>query len=174
MEYDFTLKYQINHGHDGGDSIAERLGEGGCDDALLGLGQPGRIALHFSRQANSAERAVMSALADVKQALPEAILIEAAPDFVGLSDVADSVGVTRQNLRKLMLQHHQSFPLPVHEGKAVMWHLSDLLQWLSQKMAYKVSENQLQMAKMTKQVNLAKAQPELNKQLMKNMKPLIY
>jgi predicted DNA-binding transcriptional regulator AlpA len=84
------------------------------------------------------------------------------------------VGVTRQNLRKLMLQHHQSFPLPVHEGKAVMWHLSDLLQWLSQKMAYKVSENQLQMAKMTKQVNLAKAQPELNKQLMKDMKPLIY
>ena len=55
-----------------------------------------------------------------------------------------------------------------------MWHLSDLLQWLSQKMAYKVSENQLQMAKMTKQVNLAKAQPELNKQLMKDMKPLIY
>ncbi len=174
MEYNFTLKYQIDHGEDEGDGIAERLGAGGCDDALLGLGQPGRIALNFSRQAKSAELAVLSALSDVKQALPEAVLIEAAPDYVGLSDVADSVGVTRQNLRKLMLQHHQNFPLPVHEGKAVMWHLSDMLQWLSQKMAYQISDNQLQMAKVTKQVNLAKSLPELNKQLLKDMKPLIY
>jgi hypothetical protein len=84
------------------------------------LGQPGRIALNFCRQAKSAENALLSALADVKKALPDAILIEAAPDYVGLSDVADSVGVSRQNLRKLMLQHHASFPVPVHEGKAVM------------------------------------------------------
>lgn len=174
MEYNFTLKYQINHGNDEGDDIAERLGAGGCDDALLGLGQPGRIALNFSRQAKSAENAVLSALADVKKSLPEAVLIEATPDYVGLSDVADSVGVTRQNLRKLMLQHHQSFPLPVHEGKTAMWHLSDMLQWLSKKMAYQVNENQLQMSKVTKQVNLAKSLPEVDKQLLKDMKPLIH
>jgi hypothetical protein len=55
-----------------------------------------------------------------------------------------------------------------------MWHLADMLQWLSQKMAYQISDNQLQMAKVTKQVNLAKSLPELNKQLLKDMKPLIY
>jgi predicted DNA-binding transcriptional regulator AlpA len=88
--------------------------------------------------------------------------------------VADSVGVTRQNLRKLMLQHNASFPLPIHEGKAVMWHLSDMLQWLQQKMAYKVSESDLQLAEVTKQVNLAKALSAVNKPLMKEMKPLIY
>ena len=114
------------------------------------------------------------ASSDVKAALPEAILIEAAPDYVGLSDVADSVGVTRQNLRKLMLQHQASFPLPIHEGKAVMWHLSDMLQWLQQKMAYKVRESDLQLAEVTKQVNLAKALSAVNKPLMKEMKPLIY
>ena len=173
MEYNFILKYQIDHGQDEGNSIADRLSLGGCDDALLGMGQPGRIALNFCRQAKSAEKALLSALADVKMALPEAKLIEAAPDYVGLSDVADSVGVTRQNLRKLMLQHHASFPLPVHEGKAVMWHLSDMLQWLQQKMSYKVSESELQLAQLTKQVNLAKALPEVNKQLLKDMKPLI-
>jgi len=37
-----------------------------------------------------------------------------------------------------------------------MWHLSDMLQWLQQKMAYKVSESDLQLAEVTKQVNLAK------------------
>jgi predicted DNA-binding transcriptional regulator AlpA len=174
MEYNFTLKYQINHGDDGGDDVAERLGGGSCDDALLGLGQPGRIALNFSRNANSAELALLSALADVRQALPEAVLIEAAPDFVGLSDVADSVGVTRQNLRKLMLQHYPTFPAPVHEGKAVMWHLADLLTWLREKMAYQVNESEFQMAQLTKQLNLAKSLPNLNKQLLKDMKPFIY
>lgn len=174
MEYTFTLKYQIKHGDDGGDNIAERLGGGGCDDALLGLGQPGRIALNFSRKAKSAQLALFSALADVRKALPEAVLIEAAPDFVGLSDVADSVGVTRQNLRKLMLLHHPSFPAPVHEGKAVMWHLADLLTWLREKMAYQVNEPELQVALLTKQLNLAKSLPELDKQLLKDMKPFIY
>jgi predicted DNA-binding transcriptional regulator AlpA len=91
-----------------------------------------------------------------------------------LKQHSDSVGVTRQNLRKLMLQHHASFPLPIHEGKAVMWHLSDMLQWLQQKMAYKVSESDLQLAEVTKQVNLAKALSAVNKPLMKEMKPLIY
>ena len=112
-------------------------------------------------------------MSDVKLALPEAVLIEAAPDYVGLSDVADSVGVTRQNLRKLMLQHHVSFPLPIHEGKAVIWHLYDVLQWLQQKMSYKVSESDLELTKVTKQVNLAKALSGVNKQLLKDMQPLI-
>jgi len=173
MEYNFILKYQIDHGEDEGNSIAERLGAGGCDDALLGLGQPGRIALNFCRQAKSAENALLSALVDVKKALPAAILIEAAPDYVGLSDVADSVGVSRQNLRKLLLHHHASFPVPVHEGKTVMWHLSDMLQWLQQKMSYKVSESDLQLAQVTKQINLAKALPQVNKELLKDMKSLI-
>jgi hypothetical protein len=49
-----------------------------------------------------------------------------------------------------------------------------MLQWLQQKMAYKVSESDLQLAEMTKQINLAKALPTVNKQLLKDMKSLIY
>src|SRR5439155_384770 len=81
----------------------ERLGAAGCDDALVGIGQPGRIALEFTREAHSAEAALVSALTDVKRAIPSARLIEAAPDFVGLTDVAEVVGMTRQNMRKLMI-----------------------------------------------------------------------
>jgi hypothetical protein len=58
--------------------------------------------------------------------------------------------------------------------KVFMWHLSDMLQWLQQKMAYKVSESDLQLAEVTKQVNLAKSLPAVNKQLLKDIKPLIY
>lgn len=56
--------------------MVERLGEAGCDDALVGIGQPGRLALEFNREAADADEAVRSALADVRRAVPSAKLIE--------------------------------------------------------------------------------------------------
>lgn len=100
MEYTFTLKYQLADDERDADALVERLGEAGCDDALVGIGQPGRLALEFTREAGSADEAVRSALADVRRAVPSASLIEVAPDLVGLTDVADIVGVSRQNMRK--------------------------------------------------------------------------
>lgn len=109
MEYLFTLKYQLSEGHEDMAALVERLAEAGCDDALVGIGQPGRLALEFNRDAKSADAALYSALADVQAAVPGARLIEVAPDLVGLSDVADIVGMSRQNMRKLMLGHPQAF-----------------------------------------------------------------
>lgn len=131
MEYIFTLKYQLaDHGSDL-DALVERLvGAFGCDDALVGVGQSGRLALEFSREADSAEEAIRSALADVKSAIPGARLIEVSPDLVGLTDVADIVGVSRQAMRKLMIAHRGAFPMPVHEGSASIWHLAEVLDWL--------------------------------------------
>jgi hypothetical protein len=40
-------------------------------------------------------------------------------------------------------------------------------------MSYKVSESDLELTKVTKQVNLAKALSGVNKQLLKDMQPLI-
>ncbi|WP_341352739.1 hypothetical protein [Phytopseudomonas dryadis] len=42
MEYTFTLKYQLADDVCNPDTLIERLGEAGCDDALVGIGQPGR------------------------------------------------------------------------------------------------------------------------------------
>ncbi len=55
----------------------------------VGVGQPIRIALEFTRESETAEAALVSAVADVKRAIPTAKLIEVSPDFVGLSDTAD-------------------------------------------------------------------------------------
>ena len=49
MEYTFTLKYQLTYADRDPDALVERLGEAGCDDALVGIGQPGRLALEFTR-----------------------------------------------------------------------------------------------------------------------------
>jgi hypothetical protein len=95
-EYIFTLRYQFTHDQDM-DGLLERLGASGCDDAIVGVGQPGRLALEFAREAGSAQDAVHSALADVQRAVPQAHLVEVTPDLVGLTDVAQVVGVSRQS-----------------------------------------------------------------------------
>lgn len=156
MEYTFTLKYQLTDDDGDPDALVERLGEAGCDDALVGIGQPGRLALEFTREAANAEEAVRSALADVRRAVPSTRLIEVAPDLVGLTDVAEIVGVSRQNMRKLMLAHPGSFPAPVHEGSASIWHLADVLAWLQAKGNYPLAEDVLDVAKVALEINVAK------------------
>jgi hypothetical protein len=54
MEYTFTLKYRLPNDI-AVDDVVERLGATGCDDALVGIGQPGRLSLVFTREATSAE-----------------------------------------------------------------------------------------------------------------------
>jgi hypothetical protein len=82
MEYDFKLNFKLPADSPTADELVERLGAAGCDDSLVGIGQPGRIALDFSREAESAQEAIVSALADVKKAIPGAKLIEASPDCI--------------------------------------------------------------------------------------------
>lgn len=156
MEYTFTLKYQLVGDYSDPETLVDRLGRAGCEDALVGIGQPGRLALEFIREADSADVAVRSALADVREAVPSAMLIEVAPDLVGLTDVADMVGVSRQNMRKLMLTHPGSFPAPVHEGSASIWHLADVLAWLQAKGGYSLTQEMLEVASVALQVNVAK------------------
>ena len=78
MECTFTLAYQLPSDDNDMDAIMDRLAEAGCDDALVGVGQPGRLALEFVREACSADDAIEGAIKDVRRALPNARLIEAA------------------------------------------------------------------------------------------------
>ena len=137
-EFPFLVRLRLPTPHPSLERIETRLARAGCTDALVGLGLPGRVALSFDREAESAEAALESALRDLKRALPGAELAEIEPDLAGLSDAAEHMGVTRQNLRKLMLAHPNSFPLPVHQGTTTIWHLSDLLDWLEEHQGYDV------------------------------------
>lgn len=160
MEYQFTLHYRLPETSCDLDAVTQQLGEAGCDDALVGMGLPGRLGLDFVREADSAEAAMRSALADVRKALPQAELIEAVPDFVGLSDAADVVGVSRQNLRKLMLKH-ASFPAPVHMGTTSLWHLEDVMTWLQTTQHYQLESTKLEVAHVARQINLIKQRRQL-------------
>jgi hypothetical protein len=173
MEYDFELRFKLPADDTDADEVVERLGEAGCDDALIGVGQPGRIALKFAREAESAKRAIVSALEDVKKAIPAAKLIEAGPDFVGLTDVADMLGMSRQNMRKLMLAHAATFPAPIHEGSAAVWHLEPVLQWLRGKGGYEISQEQIDVAHIAMQINLVKAADRLDIPMQREVRTLV-
>ena len=154
--YEFRLKFSLPASESDMDDLVERLGEAGCDDALIGIGQPGRIALDFAREADSAFRAISSAVADIRHVVPDAKLIEATPDLVGLTDVADIVGCSRQNIRKIMVSSGGTFPPPVHEGKYALWHLSSVLVWLKEIKSYQVADDLLEVALINMQFNVAK------------------
>ncbi|WP_048308114.1 AlpA family transcriptional regulator [Halomonas sp. PR-M31] len=156
MEYIFTLKYRLTKQDTDTDELIECLGEAGCDDALIGIGQPGRLALEFTREAEDARHALHSALADVKKAVPTARLIEVTPDIVGLTDAAEMVGMSRQNLRKLMVANSETFPDPIHEGSASLWHLSEILAWLDTRGSYALERSVMDIASAALQVNLLK------------------
>jgi len=76
MEFSFTLKYHLSDTDQDADALVERLAEAGCDDALVGVGLRGLLALAFVRDAASADAAVHSAQEDVRHAVPCARLIE--------------------------------------------------------------------------------------------------
>ena len=173
MEYEFTLRYRLADNDLDADALMQRLQEAGCDDALLGTGLPGRVALAFIREATDADAAVRNALADVRRAVPSAELMEVSPDLVGLTDVAEIVGVSRQNMRKLMLAHASSFPAPVHEGSSSIWHLADVLGWMQAKGGYSIAAVVLDVARAAMQVNLAKEGRRLPRAVSSELEALV-
>lgn len=98
-----------------------------------------------------------SALQQINTVMPAARLFEVSPDYVGLTDVADLIGMTRQNMRKLMLTHYLTFPPPVYEGAATIWHLAEVLTWLSQRGGYRVPGHIQETAAAALKLNLSKA-----------------
>lgn len=155
MTYEFTLKFAVPDGLEMA-SIETRLFESGCDDALIGVGLKGRLALDFCREATSAQVAVTSAMADVKRGIPEARLIEAGPDLVGVTDIAELLAFTRQNMRKLVQSHLGTFPLPLHEGRAPLWHLAEVLDWFQTYQRRQVDEPLRDVARVSMQANIAR------------------
>jgi hypothetical protein len=78
MVFTFPLDYELMSDESDMDALVERLAEEGCDDALVGVGQPRRLALEFIRDALSADDAIGGAVKDVRRAVPNPRLIEAA------------------------------------------------------------------------------------------------
>ena len=129
--------------------------------------------MNFTREAATALEAVSSAIADVRKAIPEARLVEATPDLVGLTDIAEILGCSRQNIRKLVIGNKSIFPSPVHEGNSSIWHLAKVLPWFKAKGNYNIEENLIEVSGANMQVNIARQMQDLEPAFHRNIKALL-
>lgn len=173
QEYSFTLKFNFQDASTDPNSYIEKLYEGGCDDALIGVGKQGSIALDFMREAPSAFEAISGAITNVKKVIPTAILIEASPDFVGLTDIAEIMGCTRQNIRNVIVNDRSRSPLPVYEGTPSIWHLSEVLTWLKEDKTYTIDEALLEVSRINMNFNIARNWRKIEPMLQENIKALV-
>ena len=161
-EYEFILKFDLSDAEEDPDRYVDALYEAGCDDASVGIGQKGRIALDFTREASSAFSAVSSAIADVKKAIPNARLIEATPDLVGLTDISEIIGCTRQNIQKMVAANRSVFPSPIHEGSMAIWHLYKVLAWFKSKGSYEIDDSLIEVSSANMQFNIARQMRDID------------
>lgn len=154
-EYEFTLRFELPSDEELSDDLVERLGEVGCDDALIGIGLRGRLALDFSRSAASPREAILGAIADVRKAIPDARVVEVCPDLVGVTDIANLVGCSRQNIRRMLVSAGSCSPTPLHEGNPSIWHLAPILDWLVAEKRYRIDTDLIALAEVAMSVNAA-------------------
>lgn len=173
-DYDFTLKFNLQDPQNDPSDYIERLYAGGCDDALIGVGKKGYISLNFIREASSAYEAISSAITDVKTVIPSATLIEATPDFVGLTDAAKILGCTRQNMRNLIINSEQISPIPVYEGTPSIWHLAEILIWLRQVKMYSIDDSLLEVAKTTMNLNIVRSYQKIEPSFQEDIKSWVF
>ncbi len=159
-DYDFVLKFDLpNASADPADFLVA-LESGGCTDALVGIGQMGIVGLDFTREGASARDAVTGAVADVLRAIPGARLVEASPDLVGLTEVADILGFSRQYMRKLAYGSLRTFPVPIHEGRPSVWHLATILRWVQSHRTQDIDEGLVDVAELNMNLNIALSELE--------------
>lgn len=179
-EYEFTLTFALPNPEADPEQYVDALFKAGCDDAGIGTGLRGYIALDFIREAESAAEAMLSALQNVKEAIPGAELTEASPDLVNLTAIGEAVGCTRQNMRKYFMGEatkvKSPFPAPVVTGSSPMWHLYNVAKWMAENSKHHAPRPVMEVAMVAQSINLAKEvfiAPQEEKGLMRKAMELL-
>ena len=94
------------------------------------------------------------AVAEVQRVLPGARLAEAGPDYVGVSEIAGYLGISRQATRKWVVSRGANFPLAIHEVNGSIWHLAEVLEWMRVVAGFSVPEELLQVSRSAVGLNL--------------------
>lgn len=73
--FNFTLIYKLTE-HIKDEEVMSKLFEHGCNDATVGFGMVGQIGLAFERQGMDFQEVIDNTIFNIKQALPQANLLE--------------------------------------------------------------------------------------------------
>jgi len=114
------------------DATVDALYESGCDDSSLGV-RNGAFTASFDRESDSFEDAVLSAIADIRNADVGATGFRlVSRDLVTLSDVARRIGRTKQAISNYAngLRGPGGFPRAAVDAKDPLYEWSDVACWL--------------------------------------------
>ena len=166
-DYEFELSFSLPAEFRDDEEIANRLYQAGCDDALIGHGVYGQVALDVTREADSAFEAISSVIVQVSKGIPGAKLIEAGPDLVGVSDLAGLLGTTRQNLKRYLVDKKRSqdpmskLIIPAHNGSVPLWHLAKIGRWVNRNTRFELEPATLETAESCMMLNAMRVNKEL-------------
>lgn len=126
--YEFTLRYQKLGPTLPDNDVDDALFEAGCDDALITRCSSGILEINFDRSAKSAVEALESALQCADDVLSNHRLIEVKPDYVGVTDIAEHYGVTRQYIQKIIGNNTLNVAPITVIGKTSVYRLTDVFR----------------------------------------------
>lgn len=167
-KYVFLLTFGLPDRNADPEAYLDALYEAGCDDASVGVHLRGLVGLDFTRRAASAEDALRSAVRDVQKAIPGAFLVEAGPDLVNLTAMAEIFGFSRQNMRKYAVgpaQSREAFPVPYITGEPSLWHLAEIASWLRRNTSVVPQPEVVEVAKAAAKLNLEASKERLDRML---------
>jgi hypothetical protein len=170
-EYDFALTFELENPNIEPDIYTDDLYKAGCDDAVLGIGKKGFIALDFIRESDSAYDAVSSAIANVKTAISKAKLIHVSPDLVGVKELSVVFDCTRQNIQKYV--NKPTFPKPFYRGYQALWHLETVLIWFINNGGLDINQELIDIATLARHINFNLDNQTLNPKLVEQAQELI-
>lgn len=133
-EYDFSLV--IDGVPELDEKVMDALYEAGCDDATFSI-QHGHLYAEFSREAESIEKAILTAINDVHKAqVGAAVLCVDRCDLVTQSEIARRIGRSRQMVNQFITgaRGPGNFPPPecyLSDDEAPLWRWCAVSYWLA-------------------------------------------
>jgi hypothetical protein len=122
------------------------LARAGCDDALLGQ-RGGTMFAEFRRDTARFEDAVLRAIGQIEQAVPEALVIRVEPDdLVSLTEIAERTGRSKEAIR-LYSEGRRGpgqFPpaLAWVAQRHKLWQWSDVAAWFEEALGRHDTDNE--------------------------------
>lgn len=114
--------------------LEDALFSAGCDDALVCF-YGTAVFLEFDREEENLGKAVLSAIRNIESAGIGARVESVDSTLVGLSDIAELTGLTRQAIALLKdgARGSRQFPGPVQrvKGNSPLWHWRTVVDWLA-------------------------------------------
>ncbi|MGA5655197.1 DNA-binding protein [Rahnella contaminans] len=140
------------------EKLEDALFESGCDDALISF-YGTSVYLEFDRESTSFAKALLTAIRDIESAGLNARVESVDSALVGLSDIAELTGLTRQSVALLKdgSRGSRNFPNPVQrlKGNSPLWRWKSVVDWLVAEGRLPAGDHRVEGSRILENINLA-------------------